>query len=754
MGYPAWRGLAAVCYVAPALLTTELALAQGGGTADDGLALEEVVVTAQKREQSLQDVPISVVSFNREELELKVIDDLKDVANSVPNMRVVPFQNNPTTINLFIRGIGAADVQITQDPSVALYQDGVYIGTSIGAGFEGVDIERLEVLRGPQGTLYGRNATGGAVNIVTRRANVSQWMARQDLTGGNLGKFQSKTMVNIPIANRFAIKANYLHSQRGGYVDNEGPGSDFGEEDRNSLVLDLRAEATDALIFDYRYEKAKIKDSQRFDQAQVVDPGSGILAQLGAETTYTGVSEDKLDKATSFRDIQTQDLDIDAHTLWVGWDINDSLTFKSITAYRNLDSYNWYDNLPTAIGDYSNLPVAGAVGAPSVGITLTKFEQRSQEFQLLGQTPHWDYVVGLFYYSDEGSEDNSQSITLGETLEQTGRIDFTSTENRSLAAYGQATWNPAVMGQRWHFTAGVRYSADNRKASRDNGRGFPVPFTAEYDQDFSNVDPSLTVAFDITDAINIYGKVVSGHRSGGTSTRSVNAILFSAGFDEEQVLSYELGLKSGLWGGRARFNTALFRMELDGLQASVQSGSTPGERDFLPIDDNVIQGLEFDLDMLLTRGLTFKLGYGYLDTEIGADTITNPIGITYELVPEMPNVPGHSYTVGLNYQLPVKNGVWGFNASYDWQDDIKYTGYVADDSVPIEAFGLLDGAITWSDITLGKVPGSFRAMLWGKNLLDEEYALRSTGAFQPFDAVVVTNFGDPRTYGLTLTYIY
>ena len=737
----------AQCYLlASALVSTSV-------VAEEQLTLEEVVVTAQKREQSLQDVPISVVSFNREELELRVIDDLKDVANSVPNLRVVPFQNNPTTINLFIRGIGAADVQITQDPSVALYQDGVYIGSSIGAGFEGVDIERLEVLRGPQGTLYGRNATGGAVNIITRRANTREWMARQDFTGGNLGKFQSKTMVNIPIANKFAVKLNYLHSQRGGYVDNKGPGKDFGEEDRNSVVLDLRAEASDSLVFDYRFEKAKIKDTQRFDQAQVVVPGSGILSQIGAPTTYTDVSEKKLDEATAAREIVNQDLDIDGHTLWVGWDINDILSFKSITAYRHLDSFNYYDNLPTATGDYSSVP-DGGIGAPSVGIGTTKFEQRSQEFQLLGQSSNWDYVVGLFYYADKGSEDLSESITLGETLAGTGRVDFTSTETSSLAAFGQATWNPDIMKKRWHFTLGARYSADNRKASRDNGRGRPVPFEAEYDQDFNNFDPSFTLGYDINDAINIYGKVVSGHRSGGTSTRSVNAVLFSAGFDEEQVLSYELGLKAGFWGGRARFNTAIFRMELDGLQASVQTGPTPGERDFLPIDNNLLQGLELDLDMLLTRGLTFKLGYGFLDTETGADQITNPIGLTFDLVPEMPNVPRHSYTVGLNYQLPVSNGVWGFNISYDWQDEIKYTGQVLDDSVPIDAFGLLDGAITWSDITLGKVPGSFRAMLWAKNMLNEDYVLRTTGAFQPFDAEVVTNYGDPRTYGLTLSYLY
>ncbi|MCB1841909.1 MAG: TonB-dependent receptor, partial [Halioglobus sp.] len=269
----------------PVLLTAQIALALGTASAQaqNNLMLEEVIVTAQKRAESLQDVPISVATINQDMLQMRVIDDLKDIGASIPNLYINPFNNDPTAIRLFIRGIGQNDIQITQDPSVALYTDGVYVGTSFGAGFEGVDLERIEVLRGPQGTLYGRNATGGAVNIITRRASTEKVEFRQDLTFGNLAKFQSKTLLNVPLGDSVAAKVSYVNSERDGYVKNNGEGNDFGEEDRQSLVADLRWEASDSLTFDYRYEDAELNDTQRLEQVRSRSD-AGFLA--GA-TTFT-----------------------------------------------------------------------------------------------------------------------------------------------------------------------------------------------------------------------------------------------------------------------------------------------------------------------------------------------------------------------------------------------------------------------------------------------------------------------------------
>jgi iron complex outermembrane recepter protein len=711
---------------------------------DRSMMLEEVVVTAQKRQESLQDVPISVATMSQDHMEMRVIDDLKDIGNDIPNLYINPFNSDPTAIRLFIRGIGQNDVQITQDPSVSLYTDGVYMGTSIGAGFEGVDIERMEILRGPQGTLYGRNATGGAVNIITRRANTEALEFRQDLTTGDLGKFQSKTILNVPLGEQFAAKLNYVKSERDGYVENNNPvGEDFGLEDRESLVVDLRWELNQDIIIDYRYEDAENHDSQRLQQVRELSPGL-----LSPFTTFTDdISMDFLDGVTAIREIGTNDQTIDAHSLWVEWVLNDDLTLRSITSYRELDSFTSSDALSIAEGDYTIF--GGGVGAANTGVFQTDFEQTSQELQLLGNTDHWEYVVGLYYYADEATQDASASTNIGVS----GRTDLTETENESIAAYTQATWHPAGL-DRWHITFGARYSQDDRKADRINHNAF-IPFAGSYDRDFSNFNPSLTVAFDINDDMNLYGKVVSGYKSGGTSTRSANAELFASGFDEEDILSYEVGYKGDLWGGRARLNGAIFYMELDGLQTSVQTDPiSPAGRDFLPIDDNEVTGFEVDLTLLLSEGLTFTASYGYLDTELGTDTIDSGTSAgTYDLIGEFAPAPENSYSLALDYRRTLAMGELAANINYGWIDDVNTSVNVADNTV-IDDYGLLGAALSWSDIKLGDAPGSLRVLLWGRNLTDEEYGLVNTAAWSVFGASDVQTFGDPRTYGVTLTYIY
>ncbi len=168
-------------------------------------ALEEVIVTAEKRAESIQDVPISIVAFSQDKLEKLGITDIKGLASKVPNVLVQEFTGSSTSVRLFIRGVGQNDVQITQDPSVALYMDGVYIGSSVGTAFETADTERIEVLRGPQGTLYGRNATGGAINIITREADPEALDFRQTFQVGNLDLFRSTTILNVPVTDTTAV---------------------------------------------------------------------------------------------------------------------------------------------------------------------------------------------------------------------------------------------------------------------------------------------------------------------------------------------------------------------------------------------------------------------------------------------------------------------------------------------------------------------------------------------------------------------
>ena len=330
--------------------------------------------------------------------------------------------------------------------------------------------------------------------------------------------------------------------------------------------------------------------------------------------------------------------------------------------------------------------------------------------------------------------------------------NFSSAKNESKAVYGQATYSPDTFDGRLHLTLGARYSDENRKVHRTNVNVNPQVIDAEYDKDFTNFNPSLTVAYDLTDNVNIYGKVMTGFKSGGTAMTSANSALFAQGFDEEEVLSYELGYKSILLDNTLRFNMAIFRTEMDGAQTSVITGASPSARDFLPLDDNVFQGIEFDLEYQLSRSLRMAINYGYLDTETGSNFIDSVVGRTL-LIDSFPYAPEHSFSASLNHDVALSNGRLTSALNYSYQDEVFSSVNVNDNST-LPSYSLLGFSATWADIKLGSLAGDFSVQIWGRNILDEEYAIVGTGSWQAFGAAQVDTFGDPRTYGVTLGYSF
>ncbi|MCY4428527.1 MAG: TonB-dependent receptor [Halieaceae bacterium] len=762
--------------VAAALLGCSLLGLTGAGWAQDGaLALEEVIVTAQKREQSLQDVPISVSAFNLQKLEVMGIDELEDIGVNVPNLFLNSFNNDPTTVRLFIRGIGQNDVQLTQDPSVALYVDGVYVGTSIGSGIETVALERIEVLRGPQGTLYGRNATGGAVNMISQRPDTEEWGFRQLITAGDYDLLKSRTSLNIPLNGKAGIKLAYLQSKRDGLIQNLGEGPDWAIEDRQAWRIDLSYPVTDKLMLDYGYDKSELEDTSRLEFIH------GAVNPFGLAAFSTEPTPGRPSEATSSRPLGDSTVEVFGHNLTLSWVLSDTLEIKSITGYREVDSNVFHDGTPTVgitfLPDFSGSPASSSE-------RWTDFEQLTQEFQFLGSAidGRLEYVAGLYYYEDESEQMADGFSVLGPRNPN----DFTSSENESLAVFGQFTFTPAS-AHRWHFTLGARYSEDQRQAFRINensetfaalggytlqnctdfyfaGTACPPAANAtvqgaNYDKEFENFNPSFTVAFDATEDVNVYAKVVTGYKSGGTSQRSANPTAFGNGFDEEEITAWELGLKGLFLDSRLSFNAAAFYMEVDGFQASVQTGATAGDRDFTPIDENEIAGLEMDLTALLLENLELSLSYGYLDTEMGVDTIetltaTGEVQITH-VVPEISYAPESSWTAALNYRIFSNYGDWNFHLNYAYQDG-AVTSLNVFDNLPTDDRGLLDANITLSNLAVGS--GRLRLSLWGKNLTDEEYIIVNTSSLTLVPGVLElspwTTWGDPSTYGFTMEYVY
>jgi len=756
----------------PNRLSLAIAIVAASGHLSAAPALEEMIVTAQKQEQSIQDVPISMVAFNSDMLEKLGVQDVKDMAAKVPNLYIKEFPSGGgTTVQLYIRGVGQNDVQITQDPSVALYMDGVYIGSSVGTAFETADLARIEVLRGPQGTLYGRNATGGAINLVTNQADPSALRFQQRLTGGNLDLFASRSILNVPITDSTAIKIAYASNKRDGWVENLGNGEDFGREDRDDTTVDFHWDASDAMMLDYKYNRPTLKDTSRLSQITEYNPNAPTAALLvfanpakDANGNPVEATKDRLDKATSFDEQQQGDQQINAHTLHYAWDINEILSLHSITGYRDLNSFYQTSQSPTT-------SLAGVYSITNA-LAYTDFNQFSQEFQLLGTTDHLTWVAGLYYYEDDSEENNTGDTFGSENVPEGEIVDYTTANNTSTAVFGQVTWTPEQL-ERWHFTLGGRYSSDNRKATRDNSRvsfgfggaptGIPA-FDAKYDQDFDEFNPAFTVEYDLNDFSNVYAKVVTAYKAGGTSQRSQIEEAFEVGFDPEDLTSYEAGYKGDLLDNRLRVNGAVFYMDFQNYQQSVQTSANPSGRDFVNIDDATIAGLEMDVTYAMTDELTGTLSYGYLDTSFGPNTIsyrredaTAPAGfiiIEDALTDTLAQAPEHSATAAIDYSLPLSYATFNVNVNVQYLDSTN-SGVVIPTGIQDDRT-LLNATIGLWDIALGGNYGTLRASLWGNNLTDEEYLISSVrlDAFEILGVGEISTFGDPRTYGLTVEYFF
>lgn len=461
-------------------------------------ALEEIIVTAQRREESLQDTPISISALGEDELTVGGIGGLADIGASVPSLQIEPFPTSNATLRFYIRGMGIIDAQITQDPAIGVYADGVYIARSTGTAFEVADLERIEVLRGPQGTLYGRNTIGGAINLVTRRPDVDETSFRQDVTVGDRNRIKLKSVLNVPLADNLAVKLALAGSQIDGYVENLGPGGDYGDRRSVSGRLDVRWFPADAWTVDYSYDRSEI-DFYNYQYQAVLTPegDKGQLELIKREAQANSVfSDTRLNALATGMPLEESGTLINGHALTVQRTF-EHFDLKYIGAYRDLKE-SFYTDLGGGAGStayrldthrYDGPAATSLQGGPTpLVIPFIAQDQSSHELQIVGSTPtgHIDYVAGLFWFEESAVEDwqpmvhqfsaaaNPVATTpgLGELVSALGprlvafnRI-FNEIENDSSAVFGQATWTPQAWQRRLHLTLGYRYSRDKRFARK------------------------------------------------------------------------------------------------------------------------------------------------------------------------------------------------------------------------------------------------------------------------------------------------
>ncbi|WP_380878626.1 TonB-dependent receptor [Sphingomonas sp. DBB INV C78] len=689
--------------------------------ASDGI--EEIVVTAQKREESLQDTPISIAAFGAKDLESKAITGLVDLRANVPNLQLTPHPNSAATTQIFMRGVGLSDDQITQDGGVAVYMDGVYIARSQGQALEVADLERVEVLRGPQGTLYGRNATGGAINFITKKPDLGDFGFKGQVTIGNYDNLRIKGAVNVPIGDTFAARFSYMNAQQDGFIKNPGTQvKRWGDKDREAMRADVLWEPSDSISLRYSYDRSEINDTPIYVALSPLHPLTIPRPDAGSPLV---------------RDVVPNDVTSQGHSLIGEWEAADWLTIRSITAYRKLDNFQNQDYLTGAIGPF---PL-------QKNQSRAKQDQWSQEIQFVGDALDGglQYVAGFYYFTEEGSNfSNSYSPPTLTRSFTTATID-----NESYALFGQATWTPEWIDRRLHITIGARQSWDQRAATLvrqtqvGGGPIVPVPGMGDGDRKFNDFSPSFVLAFDATESVNVYAKAVKGYKSGGFNIRASSIAAFNQGFDPETLWSYEAGMKGQFLDNRVRLNIAAFVSNYKDIQINVQSDPTNVRiTDVLNAGKATVKGVEADLTLAPVRDLRVTFNYGYLDAQY--DEVINAAGVDVADNYRFTNAPKHTIAFDVRYDLPpTPIGTLTANVNYTMQSDKFTNSTISGGKYIIGDYGLLNARLD-----LGDIPGvdGVRLGLWGRNLTDKEYYIMQFNIGRPGAL-----FGEPRTYGLDLS---
>jgi len=699
--------------------------------------LEEITVTAERREQSLQEVPLSIAAFPGSLVEEAQIVRLEDVAIRTPNFKMTSF--NTAESQLFIRGIGSTNDGPVSDPSVAMFIDDVYIGRPSGASTDLYDLERIEVLRGPQGTLYGRNAAGGAINVFTKKPQ-QDFEAKAGLTVGDYNLVALRAYVNGSLGENVAAKLTGNVRQRDGFAKNVTTGQDLEEDDTTSLrgqLLFTPSDTVDVLL-GFDYTDIDSSGENRFLTNFDIPP---LFPPAQTDPVIAEIESFGSDPRKSSHDV-VQRSDKDLYGLMARVDAElGRATLTSITAYRESDSA-WAQALAPLLSDR-----AGGQGIFEVDDSAEQeAEQFSQEFRLAGSSEALDWVVGLYYF-DEDVFKSERFVTYWgpltglDALFNTGDVSFNMDgSTTSYAAFGQFTWS---MTDALALTLGARYTNDEKEQDSEAISNQPLtgavwgiplgptgaPYTASGKESWDQVTPRVSLAWSVTDEHMLYATYSEGYKSGAFNSHTSSPELASVPLLPETSDNIEVGARTEWMDGRIRFNFTYFDTDYEDLQ-------TWALIDFVLIADNAaaeISGIETDFAVAFTDNFSITGSYATLDGEFteGANTGN-----------ELRRAPENSWTLTADLAVPLPSG-----ASLDFIATGAYT-----DEFHMELDNDLRGLepdVTVLDASIRYVSPDRRwdLTLWGKNLTDELYAVHSIdGSFGGATKI----WAPPRMYGLSL----
>lgn len=745
--------------------------------------LDEIVVTATKRATGLQETPIAITAVSAERLEQQNVDNISEIAAFTPNLvfdTTAPVSGLSNGAVVFIRGVGQTDFQLTTDPGVGTYVDGVYTSRSVGGVLDVLDLERVEVLRGPQGTLFGRNSIGGAINMIGKRPD-EDFGGKASVTVGSRNRVDVAGLLNIPISDTLRTRFSVSSRNQDGYVKGLNDDRELGDVNRDAIRGVIEWEPSDNFTATLSVDGSQTREENAASKlvgVTFVAPGSPnaidyifnrntggvdvvtrpqvpgnpslVFLQNVIDSTLPG----PLNGVVYNGDFITPDLDTTFATgpngteidtfggaLTLEWDL-DFATVKSITAYR--ESKGQFardaDGSPLAVTHTDNMDY--------------RHDQLSQELQFTGEALDGDleWIAGLYYFDESGRDILDVTLPLGFGLVR----NYTFVNNESVAGYFQGTYG---LTDALSVTGGIRYTEDDKTytvpvngGSIENGFagvfGPPGSFTAffppgENNEKFDDVSYKLGLDYKFDDGTLIYGSFSTGFKSGGFNTRYLVPVPDVVSFDPETLETFEIGLKWQGFENRVRANLAAYMSDYEDIQLIVYESGAPLTRNAGSAD---IKGFEAEIITALSNNFDLSFGLGYTDAEYDSVRPLDPALVAFQqvqLTSELPNTPELTITWGADWRLPV-----GTNGEIISHLDYAYTSSIENDAINSPFLSEGDVQVMNASIGYSHDDGKWELIGFVDNLTDERYIISGDSNYGI--GFHEATFNRPREWGVKL----
>ncbi|MEI9991999.1 MAG: TonB-dependent receptor [Rhizomicrobium sp.] len=698
-----------------------------------GAQIEEVVVTARKVSEDIQRIPVAVTALTGAQLADQTIVRLEDLSNVVPNLILTPSSAAGTGALVYVRGVGSNSSSLYADSPVAVYVDGVLIPHGAGLSFDLPDVDHVEVLRGPQGTLFGRNTTGGAVNIYTTKPT-EDFGGSQVISYGSYNQIISKTVLNtgeIGDTNLYA-KATFGHDQRDGFANAPGfSRADWaGSRNTNSASFELLWNATDALSFDYRFDWSH---AEQRPYAQFEFAAATPLAYYGNSPANGGapflVGTKYIGKEYLDPRLQANRVENTGNELTVDWNVSDAFNIKSISATRSL-SQNLYPQFMGSAGLLGPVlnPANPANPIEPVGPFINVGEpghqnQFSEELQVTGTLGDFSYVAGLYYFHEKIGEYLPADITF--VLSPTSALQIHKSRRYtnnvdSQAAFGQVSYRPSYFDEKLEVTGGLRFTTDRKSMYEyDTTTSGPSPVSQYLRNSWSNRSALLSVSYQWTPELMTYGRVSNAYKAGGYNPGSLQPA-----YAPEQALSWEAGAKSQWLDNRLQVNLALYDTIYTNMQIS-QFNGVNGASQIVNAAKAHFQGGELEVVALLGDSVRLNGSLGYVDPEFvhyfNIDAMGHPVDVAAQAL--VSGVSHFTANIGAEYEFPHFSFAsprirvdYAYRSAQNAYTLASLNPYSA--NLPIDVVRDLSAHLILSDIATGYSEVPLQVQVYGENLLD------------------------------------